>query len=108
MKAAKRHVAFAVALHLTLCEERHFAGPEGAGNKSEAVRGRQVDLIFLMICAAELAALLRAVEWAFRVTSAVEDFEVVFQSSCFGEDLAALRAFVALQMSFTGWSSLSL
>lgn len=106
VNAAIRHVALPVALHLTLCEERHFAGAEVARNQSEAVCGRQVDLIFLTICAAELAALLRAGKWAFRVTTTVEDFEVVFQSTWLGKDLAALRTFVFLQLSFAQWSFL--
>lgn len=64
--------------------------------------GRQVGLIFLTICAAELTTLLIAGKLILRVLFVVEDFEMLFQSTWLGKDLTALRTFVISQVSFTG------
>lgn len=90
MKAAKGHVAPQMSLHLILCGEYDFAGLVGAGNKSETMCGHQVGLIFLTLCAAELAALLGAGKQAhFRFTSTVDAFKVAFQDTRLEKSLVA-------------------
>lgn len=65
--------------------------------------GREVVLIFLTLCAAELTVRLSTVERAFKVTSTVDVFKVPFEDSWFGKSLAALRTLVAPQLCFTEW-----
>ena len=100
LKAAEGHVAPRVSLHLTLCEEWHSAGLQGAGEKSETMCGCEVGLIFLTLCADELTVWLSAVEWAFRVTSTVDAFKVPSEDTWLGKGLTALRTPVARQLCF--------
>lgn len=103
LKAAKGHVAPQVSFHLILCEEWYLAGPDSAWNTSEIVCGNQVGLIFLTLCTAELAALLLAEKWAFRITSTVNTFKVAYQTTGFAKSLTAQRTLVVPQLFFTGW-----
>lgn len=91
LKAAKGQVTPQVFVHLLLCDERHFAGLHSAGSKTETVCGCQVGLIPLSVCAAELAALLTAEEWAFGVWSFMRDSKMPFEETWIRKSFTALR-----------------
>lgn len=66
------------------------------------MHGCQVELVLLMVAAAELTSLLKAGKAFLDVRLSVVDFKVLFQSSRFPKHFTALRTFVRVQLSLTG------